>query len=107
MYACSRWAYFVNVEGTAYRRNGVDLRPAEVAPPTASSSAKNGHLSSLWTRVRLTGARRAGAMWRKSSAALPRLQGRRPEVTAISPTGCVHTMPCVTGPGLLPEREAY
>ncbi|CAL8307121.1 unnamed protein product [Boreogadus saida] len=68
--------------------------------------AKNGHLSSLWTRGRLTGAKRAGAMWRKSSAALRRLQGRRPEVTAISPTGCSITIPCVTGPGLLTEREA-
>ncbi|CAL8371725.1 unnamed protein product [Gadus morhua 'NCC'] len=67
---------------------------------------KNSHLSSLWARVQLTGAMQAGAMQRKSSAALRRLQGYQPEVTAISLTG-VHTMPCLTGPGLLPEREAY
>ena len=31
-------SYLVNVEGTAYRRNRVDLRPAEVAPPQPSAN---------------------------------------------------------------------
>ncbi|CAL8390283.1 unnamed protein product [Gadus morhua 'NCC'] len=39
---------------------------------------KDGHLSSLWTRVQLTGAMQAGPMQRKSSAALRRLQGYQP-----------------------------
>ncbi|CAL8269219.1 unnamed protein product [Boreogadus saida] len=39
---------------------------------------KNAHLSSLWTRLQLTGVMQAGAMQRKSSAALRRLQGYQP-----------------------------
>ncbi|CAL8388497.1 unnamed protein product [Boreogadus saida] len=39
---------------------------------------KNGHLSSLWTRVQLTGAMQVRAMQRKSSAAMRRLQGYQP-----------------------------
>lgn len=30
-------SYFVNVEGTTYRRNRVDLQPAKVAPPQPSA----------------------------------------------------------------------
>ena len=30
-------SYLINVEGTAYRRNKVDIRPAEVAPPQLSA----------------------------------------------------------------------
>ncbi|CAL8378366.1 unnamed protein product [Boreogadus saida] len=48
-------------------------------PLHSQQLTKNGHLSSLWTRVQLTGAMQAGAMQRKSSAALRHLQGYQPE----------------------------
>ncbi|CAL8338138.1 unnamed protein product [Boreogadus saida] len=47
-------------------------------PLHSQQLTKNGHLSSLWTRLQLTGAMQAGAMQRKSSAALRRLQGYQP-----------------------------
>ncbi|CAL8265791.1 unnamed protein product [Gadus morhua 'NCC'] len=46
--------------------------------PHSQQLTKDGHLSSLWTRVQLTGAMQAGPMQRKSSAALRRLQGYQP-----------------------------